>query len=499
MIPADLEAKIRRLFHAETWPVGTIARQLGLHHSTVRRVLLTDGVPLAAIPTRPSKADPFVPFIESVLKQYPDVAASRIFDMVRERGYTGGPDYFRTIVARYRPHKPTEAFLRLSTLPGEQAQIDWGSFGHIEVEGARRALVAFVLVLSYSRWMFLRFGYDQRMGSFLAHHEAGLSSIGGVPRVALYDNLKSAVTQRIGDAIVFNETLLAFANHYRYEPRPVAPYRGNEKGRVERGIRDVRTSFFAARTWTNLDDLNAQAARWCREVRGARKHPEDRTRTVAEVFEEERGRLRSLPSDGFPCEDRVESRVGKTPYVQFDGNDYSVPHITVRRILTVVASPHTVRVLDGTQEITRHRRSWGKGKQIEDPAHIAALAAQKAEAREGHAMNRLFTAVPAARGLIAQLAERGGNIGSAVARFGALLDAFGADALAVAVAEALAADAPHVAAVRQILDRHRQEALLPPPIAVVLPDDPRVRNVVVRPRPLGAYDQLKKRKGGDHE
>ncbi|MCA9559371.1 MAG: IS21 family transposase [Planctomycetes bacterium] len=498
MISAELEARIRRLFHAEAWPVGTIARQLGVHHSTVRRVLAKGGVPAEAFATRRSKADPFLPFMLQVLTQYPDLRASRLYEMVRERGYDGGPDHFRAIVARHRPRKPAEAFLRLSTLPGEQAQVDWGHFGHVEVDGARRPLVAFVMVLSWSRWMILRFGVDQRMGSFLGHHAAAFEALEGVPRVLLYDNLKSAVTQRIGDAIVFNETLLAFAAHHRYEPRPVAPYRGNEKGRVERGIRDVRESFFPARTWTDLEDLNRQAERWCREIRGARKHPEDRTRTVAEAFTEERTKLRTLPDDAFPIEDRVDARVGKTPYVRFDGNDYSVPHDRVRRTLGVAATSDTVRVLDGLEVVAVHRRSWGKGCQIEEPAHIAALATRKAEARQERGMNRLFVSVPEARPFIERMAERGGNIGGAVAILGGLLDAFGAKELGVALDEALAADALHVAAVRQILDRRRLDTGKPTPIAVALPDDPRVRDVTVRQRPLNAYDALKGMKGNEH-
>jgi transposase len=496
VIPTDLEAKIRRFFHAEKWPVGTIARQLGLHHSTVRRALRRDGVPLSALPTRRSKVDPYVPFLTETLATYPDLTASRLYEMLKERGYDGGPDHFRAIVGRYRPKKAAEAFLRLPSLPGEQAQVDWGHFGHVEIDGARRPLVAFVLVLSWSRWMFLRFGVDQRMGAFLAHHAAAFEELGGVPRVVLYDNLKSAVTERIGNAVVFNPTLLAFADHCHYEARACAPYRGNEKGRVERGIRDVRESFWPARTWSDLADLNRQAAAWCRDVRGARRHPDDRTRTVLDAVAEEKPRLRVLPDDAFPIEDRVDVVVGKTPYARFDGNDYSVPHTRVRRVVTVVASADIVRVLDGTDEIARHARSWGKGRVIEDPAHIEALVAAKRVAGETRGMLRLYAAVPVARRLIEALAERGNNIGSAVARLGELLDAFGADELTVGIEEALAADAPHPAAVRQVLDRRRRESARPTPVAVTLPDDPRVRNVVVPPRSLHAYDQLAATKGG---
>jgi len=496
MIPALTEATIRRLFHAERWPIATIAHHLGLHHSTVRRVLLGDGVPLTAIATRHSRADPYLPFILEQLKLHPDLRASRLFEMVKERGYSGGPDHFRCFVSRHRPRKAAEAYLKLSTLPAEQAQVDWGHFGHVEIDGTRRPLVAFVMVLSWSRWMFLRFGVDMRMGSFLAHHEAAFASFGGVPRVLLYDNLKSAVTQRIGDAIVFNPNLLAFAGHYCYEPRPCAPYRGNEKGRVERGIRDVRESFFPARTWLDVADLNAQAERWCREVRGARKKPDDRTLTVSAAFQEERPKLRSLPDDAFPVADRVEAQVGKTPYVRFDGNDYGIPHTRVRRTVSVVATPDRVRILDGLEEVAAYPRCWGRGRVIEDPAHIAELVAEKARARESRGMNRIFSAVPVAQTFIERLAQRGGNIGGAVARLGELLDAFGAADLGVAVDEALAADAVHVAAVRQALDRRRSESHQPPPTAMILPDDPRVRDLSVRPSSLAAYDRLKGGRNG---
>lgn len=497
MIPADVVAKIRRLFHAERWPVGTIARHLGLHHSTVRRVLRDDGVPTDAVARRPSMADPFVPFIVQTLETWPDLRASRLYEMVKQRGYKGAPDHFRAIVARYRPRPAAEAFLRLTTLPGEQAQVDWASFGHLDVEGARRPLVAFVLVLSWSRRIALRFGCDQRTGAFLAHHEAAFEDIGGVPRTVLYDNLKSAVIERVGDAIRFNDNLLAFAALYRFEPRPVAPYRGNEKGRVERAIRYVRDAFWPARSWHDLADLNAQAAQWCREVADRRRHPEDRTRTIAEAFADEKDKLLPLPHDRFPVADRVEVRVGKTPYARFDGNDYSVPHDRVRRTLVVLADHDAIRILDGTEEVARHDRCWGKGRQVEIAAHLEALVHAKHQAHEARGMNKLARAVPGSRALLDALAMRGGNLGSSVAQLGKLLDAFGPDELGAAIAEAMAADRPHVAAVRHVLDRRAHERGEPPPLPVPLPDDPRVRDLVVKPHALATYDSLRRKDDDD--
>lgn len=157
--------------------------------------------------------------------------------------------------------------------------MDWAHFGKIQIGQATRTLWAFVMVLSWSRAIFLRFYISAAMSSFLRGHVDAFAAFAGVPRVLLYDNLKSAVLERAGQAIVFNPTLLELCAHYRYEPRPVAVARGNEKGRVERAIRYVRDNFFAARSWSSLDDLNEQAHAWTHGPALERKWRDDRTRS----------------------------------------------------------------------------------------------------------------------------------------------------------------------------------------------------------------------------
>ncbi|MEW6253329.1 MAG: IS21 family transposase, partial [Planctomycetota bacterium] len=282
--------------------------------------------------------------------------------------------------------------------------------------------------------------------------------------------------------------LLELARHYRFEPRPVALARGNEKGRVERAIRYVRQSFWPARTFRDLDDLNAQAAAWCEGVASDRLCPEDRRETVRAVFEQERGQLLPPPQDRFPDEERVEVTVGKTPYLRFDLNDYSVPHTHVRRDLIVLASQTRVRVLDGAEVIADHARSYDKDAQVEDEAHLAALAKQKAAARKGRGIDRLRAAVPRSHDLLCAAAEQGHNIGAITSMLLRLLDQWGATELEAAVSEALARGVPHSHAVRQALERRREQRELPPPLSVPLPDDPRVKDLVVRPHDLGDYD-----------
>jgi transposase len=489
-IDNDRVTQILRLHFSEHWRVGTIARQLSVHHDTVRRVLAHNGVPEAARTERPSKLDPYLDFIQTTLTQYPTLTAARLYDMVHARGYDGGPDHFRHRIAMLRPRRPAEAYLRLRTLPGEQAQVDWAHFGKYTIGRAERPLMAFVMVLSYSRRIFLRFFLDARMENFLRGHQAAFAAWQGIPRVLLYDNLKSAVLERCGDAIRFHPTLLAFAGHHRYEPRPVAVARGNEKGRVERAIRYIRDNFWPARTFRDLDDLNTQAAAWCDGPASMRPCPEDRAQTVAEAFESEQAQLLALPDNPFPTDERVEVQVGKTPYVRFDRNDYSVPHPHVRRTLTVHASLDDVRVLDGSKVIATHPRSFDRGQQIEDNAHIQALVAAKRNARAHRGIDRLHAAVPQAHALIEQAAARGEPLTTLTRQLEAWLDAYGARELAAAIDEALARGVPHPNAVQLALQRRREQRRAPPPLPVPLSDTARARDPDVTPHALNPYDQL---------
>jgi transposase len=490
VIDKKAEAEILRLFHAEKWLVGTIADQLGVHHTTVQRVLRQTGVAAKELAPRPSMADPFVPFIVEQLEKYSGLCSSRLFEMVKARGYLGGRDHFRRVVARYRPRKPAEAFLRLKTLPGEQAQVDWAHFGKVQIGRAERVLWAFVMVMSFSRQVFLRFFLGASMPFFVRGHVDAFTFFGGVPRVLLYDNLKSAVLERRGDAIRFNPRLLELAAHYRFEARPVAVARGNEKGRVERAIRYIRDAFFAARTYADVADLNRQAHEWVTHQSADRPWVEDRARTVRDAFGDERDKLLPLPDEPFPAYERQQVDVGKTPYARFDLNDYSIPHDCTQRTLTVLAELDTVRIIENNQVIATHVRSWDRGQQIEMADHVRRLVAEKKRARQHRGLDRLAKAAPSSQGFLQCLAHRGENLGSNTSRLLQLLDAAGADALEDALVEVLERDTVHIGAVRQVLDKRRSERGLPPPVTIPLPLTEH-RDIVITPHALSTYDSLK--------
>lgn len=489
MISPELEADILRLATVEKWPIGTIAVQLGVHHDVVARVLRQAGMPVATI-VRPARIDRYVPFVRETWEKFPRLTASRLYQMCRERGYVGSPSHFRAAVARFRVRPRAEAFLRLRTLPGEEGQVDWAHFGHVKVGRAERPLMAFVLVLSYSRAIFLHFLLGMRLADFLFGHVAAFSFFKGCPRRLLYDNLKSAVLERRGDLIRLNPALVGFAAHHRYEPRPVSVARGNEKGRVERSIRFIRSDFFEARSWRDVDDLNAQAREWSLGPALDRRFPEDEQRSVREAFEEEQRLLLPLPANPFPIEDRVEVSVGKTPYVRYDGNDYSVPPAHVKKSMFVLATQDEVRILDGATEVTRHRRSYDRRAQVDDPAHMSELLAWKRRARGMRGMDRLAHAAPSSRALLERLAERGKNLGHATLQMLRLLSTYGAEALEAALLEVLRCDVPHIHAVRQVLEIRHAASGRPPALELALRKDTPGADVTVKPHDLSTYDYL---------
>lgn len=493
MISKDVEQAILRYYFVEKWRPGTISRQLGIHYETVQRALRDSGAPKVES-TRRSIVDDYLPFMRETLDKFPKLPASRLYAMVKERGYPGGEDHFRHLVARIRPRVKAEAYLRLTTLAGEQGQVDWGHFGRIKVGSAEHALMGFVLVASYSRRIFLRFFLNARMENFLRGHVATFEKWGGVFKTLLYDNLKSVVLERRGETIRYNPTFLEFAGHYRFEARPVAIARGNEKGRVERAIRTIRTSFFAGREFEDLEDLNRQAEAWCESWADRRKWPQDPLKTVEQAFEEERPFLIDLPPEPYPTDERVEVHVAKTPYARFDRNDYSVPCDRVQRTLTVRASLEQIRLFDGHELVAEHLRSFDRGRQIENPEHIRNLVEHKRQAKKHRGLDRLRRSVAESQALLQRLAEKGQPLGTATSALLRLLDHHGAEALAAAVREVLANGSTDVRAVRRVLERQEREHHIQPKLPLRLPDDPRVRDLRVRHHDLGAYDRL-----GDEE
>jgi transposase len=487
MITPETRMQIRHHFYAEHWKIGTIARELDVHPDAVRGAIESDRFNRTQPLGQHCITDPYMSFVRQTLDQHPKLRATRIYQMIRERGYSGSVVQLRRVVARLRP-PVREAFLRLHAFPADQAQVDWAHFGHIAVGRARRTLSCFVMTLSWSRALYLEFFFDQTTDNFLRGHVHAFEAWAGQPRVILYDNLKSAVLERRGSVIHFNPRLMELCAHYHFVARPCQVRAGNQKGRVERAIRYIRESFWAGRPFTTLAECNRQALLWRDTVAHQRRWPGDDDRTVAEAFAEEQPRLLPPPVHSFPTDLIVPVRSAKTIYVRFDLNDYSIPPEAVGRQLTVVASDTVVRILDGAAEIARHRRTYDRHQFVLDPAHQQAVLKAKRKAFDATPIGRLAHLVPESAALLDLAFGQGESAGSQTAQLLKLLDLYGIAALRRAVREALERDTPRASSVAFLLGKQQRSA--PTPVPVDLSRHPEAQSIDVRPHGLETYDEL---------
>ena len=263
-----------------------------------------------------------------------------------------------------------------------------------------------------------------------------------------------------------------------------------KKGKIERQIQYLRHAFFAARPFRDLDDINAQFRRWRDEVAHRRRHPDQPDRSVADVWADEKPRLLPLPAHPFETDLVRVVRSGKTPYVRFDRNNYSIPHTHVRKPLTLVAGATRIRILDGQTELTNHHRTYDTGLTVEDPAHLENLLVATRQANAHTTRDRLRAAVPATATLFERLAERGEALRPNATRLLALLDDYGPPELAAAVNLALERDALGAGSIAHILETRRRQRGLKPPLRLTLPDRPGLRDLDVRSHDLESYDAL---------
>jgi transposase len=487
MISAETRAQIRHWFFAEHWKIGTIAQALRIHPDTVRHAIESDRFHRAQT-LRACLTDPYLPFIRQVLDQHPRLRATRIYQMIRERGYPGSVIQLRRAVATLRPiHR--EPFLRLHTFPAEEAQVDWAHFGEVRVGRARRRLSCFVITLSYSRALYLKFFFDQTLENFLRGHVHAFEAWAGTPRVVLHDNLRSAVLERRREQVLFHPRLLELCAHYHCLPRPCTVRAANQKGRVERAIRYVRESFWAGRAFTTLSECNRQALLWRDQVAHQRPWPGDTTRTVAEAFAEEQPRLLPLPLHPFNPDHMVVMRPQKTIYLRFDRNDYSFPPEGLGRPLTLVASDSVIRILDGAQEIACHPRSYDQQQEILHPPHQQALLQLKRKAFDSTPSGRLAQAAPESETLLDLAFAQGESAGSQTTQLLKLLDLYGAALLRRAIRVALERHTPRASSVAFLLRQQSQRTASTLP-AVDLSRHPQAQLIDVQPHDLETYDEL---------
>jgi transposase len=346
--------------------VSAIARRTGHDRKTIRKYIERGMEPPAYKPREPgpSLIGPFEAFLRERVGRFPDLTGRRLWREIRDLGFTGAYSTVTEFLRGIRPAEPPPFERRFETPPGRQAQVDFAYFkvAFEDEPGAERVVWLFSLVLGHSRLMWARFVAQQDLATVLRCHVAAFEALGGVPEQILYDRMKTAVLGEVDErGIVYNDKLLALAAHYGFLPKACRPYRAKTKGKVERPFRYVREDFFLARSFRNLDDLNAQFSQWLDQVANRRLHGTTR-RIVIEHFAEERPALKQLPAGPFNTVLGLERRISREGMVSVGGNLYSVPDGTRRRPVEVQVTATEVQILEAGQLIAAHPVLEGRGK-----------------------------------------------------------------------------------------------------------------------------------------
>jgi transposase len=473
-VSTETEARIKRLHFVEHWPVGTIATQLGVHRDVVRRVLgIDERNARARERPRSSILDPYLPFVRETLELHPTLRATRIFDMIKERGYEGGIRRLREVVATLRPAKPREIFTHLDFIAGEQSQIDWAHLGRLRSSRALRDLWVFVLTLSWSRAFWAELVLDLSAASLRRSLVRAARFFGGVTRQWLFDNPKTVVIARDGGAIRFHPDLLELAATYHVEPRVCAPRKANQKGRVERTIRYLRERHFAGRSIPSIDDGNRALLRFIEETANARPHPEHPDRLVRDLLAEEKARLLPLPAQEPSTDQLLVLGVDRYGYVPFDRNRYAVPQPSPSTI-TLIAAEREIRLRDGLLEVARYTRSYDRGQRIgrvftaRPPAPQAAVNSARAQLR---------AVAPEIDALYARWLDLGLNLGSVTARAARIASLYGQRIFGEAVREMVEKKLVDLGALESIADRLRRATQQRMPVQLELSEDVPDRDV----------------------
>jgi len=484
-LPLELVAEIQRLYGVEGWKVGTIARLKHVHHRRVSRIL---GLipPPASRRTQSLLLSPYHAFIVETLRQYPTLCATRLYDMLRERGYVGSAKTVRRYVKPLRPRRIPEAFLLIETLPGEQAQVDWAHVGQFSVEGGTRALWMFVMVLAHSRALYAELVMDLTVHSLVRSLVRASIYFGGCPRQWLFDNPKIVVLERTGEEVRFHPTLLDAAVTMRVQPRLCIVRKPTDKGKVERAVRYLRDRFLSGRTIHNIEESNAQLQTFLHDVTDARPHPRLQPRTVGDVFTQERTALLTLPNalpDGALTQ---LARVDAYASVRFETNRYSVPPEHVGKSVMLRVDDVDIRVFDGTACVATHPRCFGKHKVVENPEHRKELLVCRRAARPAKGRDRLMAAAPDVEKLLATMFRNGQNMGLCTLRLLKLLDLYGEECLRRGIADLNANNTCELSALAVRCDAHRRALNAPTQLPVTLPKGVVDRDVI--PHDLEDYD-----------
>jgi len=451
--------QIRQLCDQEKLSVAQIAAALQLDERTVGKWIATKTYQPRAGTKRSSKLDSHKGAIVRLLATHP-FTAQQLLQRLRDQGYTGGYSILKDYVRAVRtPRQP--AFLKLHFAPGQCAQVDWGSAGFLTVGRTRRRLSFFVMVLCYSRQMYVEFTLAQTQEHFLAGHQHAFEYFNAVPAEVMVDNCKTAVlAHAFGTPAVLHPRYLDFARHYGFAVKACGPYKPHEKGRVENGVGYFKKNFLAGLQLASLDALNAAVRQWLDQVANVREHGETHQKPQA-LFALEKPQLQPLTVRPYDLATVTTVVVSRRCRVTLDTNHYSVPPRYANTHLLLKAHPDRLCLYHQAQLVAEHPRSYDRHQDFEQPEHVQELLAQRQQARAQQLQTRFLALSPRAAEYYRRLAEKRGNPRHHVQKIVALSEIYGVEKVQRALEDAWAYQAFSCEYIANLLEQRARPTTQP--------------------------------------
>jgi len=363
-----------KTLHKKGLSARQIARTLGVSRNTVKRKLQEEH------PSHYSRTEPYVSvvdehkdYLQGRLEEYPSLTADRLYRELQEQGFSGSYETVARYVKKHLRRQEVQAYNRYETGPGVEAQVDWGECEEPIMEmGVERKVYVFSMVLGYSRMQYIEFTLDMTASTLMRCHLHAFSYFGGIPQRIKFDNMKTVVIEHIEDRVQFNERFIDFANHYGFEPKAEPVCYPEGKGKVERTIGYIWSSFYTGRKFTGLSDLNNQGRRWLNEVCNVRIHGTTGERPL-DRMELERQHLQKQRSEEYDICEIEFRKVHKDCYFSYQRNYYSVPHVYVGKTVQVKVYAEYLQVIDGGKVIAGHRICKGRRQYIKDESHFTGI------------------------------------------------------------------------------------------------------------------------------
>ncbi|MFM8453623.1 MAG: IS21 family transposase [Gammaproteobacteria bacterium] len=445
MLSPKIQSEILFAYFSEDRSVREIARKFGVNRKSVDRLLTRGRVAIEkSYSNRGSLIDPYMDDLTAMLEKEEGLSIKVLFQRIRSQGFPGSYTLVRESVSGLREklnkRKSKEAFFTLDFALGQASQIDWGEFEDYFEDGIK--LHCFTMVLCYSRLIYVEFTRSERFEDFIRCHENALKYFGGKRTTEFwYDNLPTAVSERKGKLVRFNNRFYAYAGHHRFKPVACNVARGNEKGRVENGVKYVRHNFWPGRTFSSFEDLKNQASQWRDNIANLREHETTKKVPRWVYDEEEFKKLESINPESYETDQVFSNRIRPDYHIVYETNRYSVPWTMVDVIVTVRVDADWIKIFYQNKFVTKHLRSYLKDQRpFTKSEHETGLIEQKPQGKNAHIhwqIDTLNSYGPSVKKYLLTLANSPRSLKSELARLLALGTVYGPKALDEAISEVI--------------------------------------------------------------